>query len=80
MSASTPASHTTKTPSDLVGVVKEDRGVDAGSQHYLHDLARTWRAGGMQQHLVVTAGQRKRRAFDGVLILWLLGDEQSRER
>ena len=34
-------------------------------QHGLHDLARAGRAAGMQQHLVVTAGQRKRLAFDG---------------
>src|SRR5690554_2965905 len=53
-----------------VGVVEENRVVDAGGQHGLHDLARTWRAAGMQQHLVVTAGQGKRLAFDGGVHSW----------
>lgn len=83
-SALTSVSHTTnepeKTISDLVGDINEDRVVDAGGQHGLHDIPRTWRVAGIQQHLVVTAGQGKRLAFDGVLILGLLGDGQSRER
>mmetsp|Transcript_12864 Transcript_12864/g.30211 ORF Transcript_12864/g.30211 Transcript_12864/m.30211 type:complete len:220 (-) Transcript_12864:931-1590(-) len=48
-----------------VGVVEEDGVVDARGQHGLHDLARARRAAGMQQHLVMAAGQRKRFAFDG---------------